>query len=206
MCASAREESAEVYAATSARVRGLDGVAAVSYVRCGGRAVVNVALYVPSDTALPRHVDRAARGKDCAHRIEETGWGPHRVFTFFDVSRSLDLVLRMIGELACIPGTWATVGGQRMSSLVALWNRLDCYRQSLSHVDRIAYCREKAARLKVLLGCDAACCTTPCQFVCPECTARTHTPTESLVYPETQMLLVFGEVEWCPNLVPPAQS
>ncbi len=168
--------------------------------------MVNVALYVPSETALPRKVREAASVGVCTHCIEETACGPHHVLTFAGLPDSLDPLLRLIGELVRIPGTWATVGGQRMSSLVALWNRLDCYRQSLSHVDRIAYCREKAARLKVLLGCDAACCTTPCQFVCPECTARTHTPTESLVYPETQMLLVFGEVEWCPNLVPPAQS
>ena len=167
--------------------------------------MVNVALYVPSDTVLPRKVHEAAHGEACTHRIDETGCGPHHVLTFADVPDSLDLMLRVIGELVRIPGAWATVGGQRMSSLVALWNRLDCYRQSLSHPDRQAYCRGKARNLQALLGCAVPSCESPCQFVCPQCAAKGDSPA-SLVHPETQMLLVFGEVEWCPNLVRPTQS
>lgn len=166
--------------------------------------MVNVALYVPRETALPSKVREAATGEVCTHRLEETDCGPHHVLTFAGLPDSLDLLLRVIGELVRIPGVWATVGGQRMSSLVALWNRLDCYRQSLSHVDRLAYCRGRAARLQALLGCTVSSCVSPCQFVCPQCTM--NPPTTSLVHPETQMLLVFGEVEWCPNLVRPTQS
>ncbi len=166
--------------------------------------MVTIALYVPSETALPRKVDEAANGETCTHHIEETSCGPHHVLTFAGLPHSIDLVLRVIGESVRIPGAWATVGGQRMSSLVALWNRLDCYRQSLSQLDRSAYCRGKARELQALLGCVVLSCESPCQFVCPQCTAKGTAPT-SLVHPETQMLLVFGEVEWCPNLVRPTQ-
>lgn len=168
--------------------------------------MVNIALYVPRETALPSKVREATTDEACTHRIDETDGGPHDVLTFTGLPDSLDLLLLVIGELVRIPGVWATVGGQRMSSLVALWNRLDCYRQSLSHPDRRAYCRGQAARLQVLLGCTVPSCMSPCQFVCPQCMTKENPPTLSLVHPETQMLLVFGEVEWCPNLVRPTQS
>lgn len=164
--------------------------------------MVNVALYLPGETAVPPKVSAAAADEDCTHRIEETGCGPHHVLTFPELPRGIDLALRVIGESVRIPGAWASVGGQRMSSLVALWNRLDCYRQSLPHVDRAAYCQGRAATLRSLLGCGVSACATPCQFVCPQC-AGNEPNTGSLVHPETQMLLVLGEIEWCPNLVPP---
>ena len=167
--------------------------------------MVNVVLYVPGDMALPPKISDAAIGEDCTHRIEETGCGPHHVLTFPELPRAIDLALRVIGELVRIPGAWATVGGQRMSSLVSLWNRLDCYRQSLPHVDRIAYCQGRAATLRFLLGCGVQSCATPCQFVCPQCSVKENPSTAFLVHPETQMLLVLGEIEWCPNLVQSSQ-
>lgn len=167
--------------------------------------MVNVSLYVPGDMTLPPKLSDAATGEDCTLRFAETGCGPHHVLTFPELPRGIDLALRVIGESVRIPGAWATVGGQRMSSLVALWNRLDCYRQSLPHIDRIAYCQGRAAALRSLLGCGVPACATPCQFVCPQCMVKENAQLASLVHPETHMLLVFGEIDWCPNLVRPAQ-
>lgn len=125
--------------------------------------------------------------------------------SFAGLPHSIDLLLQVIGESVQIPDAWATVGEQRMSSLVALWNRLDCYRQSLSHLDRQAYCRGKARSRQAPLDCVVQSCESPCQCVCPQCTAKGRAPA-SLVHPETQMLFVFGEVEWCPNLLRPTES
>ena len=105
----------------------------------------------------------------------------------------------MIGESVRIPGSWATVNGQRMSSLVALWNRLDCYRQSLAAGDRVVYCRMKVASFQARLGCGLLSCSAPCQFLCPQCTLKGNHPTLSIVHPETQVLAVLGEIERCPN-------
>lgn len=168
--------------------------------------MVNVELYVPGDSAVLRKISEAVIRKVRSHRFEETDAGTYHVLTFPRLPQSIDAVLLVIGALARIPRAWATVGGQRMSSLVALCNRLDCYRQSLSHLDRIAYCRGKAARLQALLGCTVPSCASPCQFVHPQCKAKENPSTASLVHSETQMLLVFGEVDWCPNLVRLAES
>ena len=137
------------------------------------------------------------------HRVEETGSGPHHVVSFVGLPEHIDVALRAIGESVRIPGSWATVDGQRMSSLVALWNRLDCYRQSLAVADRQAFCAGKAASLQSRLGCGAEACTAPCQFLCTQCTLMETHPTVSIVHPGTQVLAVLGEIEWCPNLARP---
>lgn len=93
-----------------------------------------------------------------------------------------------------------------MSSLVALWNRRDCCRQSLSCSDRTAYCRNKAANVCTGLGCGPAVCSAPCQFLCPLCTLQDTPLAQSIVYPETQVLAVLGEIDWCPNLACPADE
>ena len=99
-----------------------------------------------------------------------------------------------------IAGSWATVNGQRMSSLVALWNRLDCYRQSLDAPDPPVFCASKAAALQATVGCSVESCAAPCQFLCRECTLIGIHPPTAIVQPETQVLAVLGEIDWCPNL------
>ena len=78
-----------------------------------------------------------------------------------ELPRGIDLALRAIGESVRIPGVWATVGGQRMSSLVALWNRLDCYRQSLLTSIESPIAKGRAAALRSLLGCGVPACDSP---------------------------------------------
>ena len=57
-----------------------------------------------------------------------------------------------------------------------------------------------------LSGCGVPSCASPCQFVCPQCMVKENPLTVPLVHPKTQVLFVFGEVEWCQNLVRPTQS
>lgn len=170
----------------------------------GGRALVDITLYLPDDSSLPFPIGEHSPQQAFAHRIEETGSGLHHVVTFTGLPEHIDLALQAIGESVRIPGAWAAVGGQRMSSLVALWNRLDCYRQSLSCSDRVSYCRSKAASVRVGLGCGLAFCSAPCQFLCPLCSLKDTPLAQSIVHPETQVLVVLGEIDWCPNLARPA--
>lgn len=93
-----------------------------------------------------------------------------------------------------------------MSSLVALWNRLDCYRQSLSCCDRVSHCRNKAASVRAGLSCGLAFCLAHCQFFCPLCTLNDTPFAQSIVHPETQILAVLGEIDWCPNLTRPSDQ
>ncbi len=167
--------------------------------------MVNVAVYLPDGCPMPHPLGSASVQHAYTHRIEHDGSERIHVVSFVGLPEHIDVALQVIGESVRIPGAWATVGGQRMSSLVALWNRLDCYRQSLPVTDRVAYCKGKAASLRAKLGCEAPSCSMPCQFICPECTVMGSYQTASLVDPETQMLFVFGEVDWCPNLKRPAQ-
>ncbi len=165
---------------------------------------MQITLYLPGDALLPDPVSQPFAVPAFTHVLEETGSGLHHVVTFVKLPEYIELALQAIGESVRIPGAWAAVGGQRMSSLVALWNRLDCYRQSLSSSDRTAYCRNKAASVRTGLGCGLAFCSAPCQFLCPLCTLKDTPLAQSIVHPETQVLAVLGEIDWCPNLARPA--
>lgn len=167
----------------------------------GGQAVLDITLYLPGNASLPCPISEHSTEQAFTHGIEVTGSGLHHVVTFADLPEHIDLALQAIGECVRIPGAWAAVGGQRMSSLVALWNRLDCYRQSLSCSDRVSYCRNKAASVRAGLGCGLAFCSAPCQFLCPLCTLKDTSLGRSIVHPETQVLAVLGEIDWCPNLI-----
>ena len=165
---------------------------------------MDITLYLPDDSSLPFPLREHSLEQAFTHRMEEAGSGLHHVVNFADLPDHIDVALQAIGESVRIPGAWAAVGGQRMSSLVALWNRLDCYRQSLSWSDRPTYCRNKAASVRIGLGCGLAFCSAPCQFLCPLCTLKDTPLAQSIVHPETQVLAVLGEIEWCPNLARPA--
>ena len=73
-------------------------------------------------------------------------------------------LIQVIGESVRIPGAWADIDGLRMSSLVALWNRLDCYRQSLAVPDPQAFCRGKVADQFAQHGCESSAARRPANF------------------------------------------
>ncbi len=163
---------------------------------------MDITLYLPSDASLPYPLRTHSAQKTFTQDFESTASGLHLVVNFKNLPQHIDVALETIGESVRIPGAWATVGGQRMSSLVALWNRLDCYRQSLPCADRAAYCRNKVASVRATLGCEQVSCSAPCQFLCPVCSLKDTYITQSIVHPETQLLAVLGEIEWCPNFAP----
>ncbi len=162
--------------------------------------MVDITLYLPDGAPWPYLLSEHSREQAFTHDVEETGAGLHHVVNFTNLPEHIDLALQAIGEFARIPGAWATVGGQRMSSLVALWNRRNCYRQSLSRPDRAAYCQDNAASIRSGSSCGLVFCSVPCRFSCPLCALNGRPLAQSFGYPQTQVLAVLGEIDWCPNL------
>lgn len=77
----------------------------------GGRALVDITLYLPDDSSLPFPIGEHSPQQAFSHRIEETGSGLHHVVTFTGLPEHIDLALQAIGESVRIPGAWAAVGG-----------------------------------------------------------------------------------------------
>lgn len=161
---------------------------------------MEIAVHLPDDGSLPHPLGEEEWRHTFSHSVEAHGAERSQVVTFVSLPEHIEVALQVIGESVRIPGSWATVNGQRMSSLVALWNRLDCYRQSLTVADPQAFCMSKAVTLQAKLNCDVGSCAAPCQFLCRECTLISIHPPTAMVHPETQVLAVLGEIDWCPNL------
>lgn len=165
---------------------------------------MQIAVYLPDDGSVPQPLGEASSRHAFTHCIQDYGSYRVQVVSVANLSQHIDVAMQLIGESVRIAGSWATVNGQRMSSLVALWNRLDCYRQSLDAPDPQVFCASKAAALRARLGCRGESCWAPCQFLCRQCTLVGSHPLTAIVQPETQMLAVLGEIEWCPNLRRPS--
>lgn len=165
---------------------------------------MKIAVYLPDDGSLPQPLGKEAWRHTFTHRIDVHGAVRSHVVTFASLPEHIEVALQVIGESVRVPGAWATVNGQRMSSLVALWNRLDCYRQSLVVADARIFCSSKAASLQAMSGCEVVSCMSPCQFLCRQCAQIGTHPLTALVHPEAQMLAMLGEIGWCPNLCRPS--
>lgn len=125
---------------------------------------------------------------------------------FYSLPTGIDLAIQLIGEAVRLSRAWASVNSKRMSSLIKLWQRLVCYRDSLAVYDSACYCREKSALFNTLVGCDAHRCPVPCQFLCTHCKDMAQEGTT--IYPEKRFEVVatLAEIDWCPRLKLPAQS
>src|SRR5512132_1782350 len=59
--------------------------------------------------------------------LSKNGWGMmDGTWAVVKIGLQFNRLIQVIGESVRIPGAWADIDGLRMSSLVALWNRLDC--------------------------------------------------------------------------------
>ena len=87
-----------------------------------------------------------------------------------------------------------------LSSLAKLWQRLNCYRDSLDAPDRERYCLEQTAFFNTLVGCEGHRCPVPCQFICTPCMRMTQD--QSTVDGENRFEVAteLAEIAWCPNL------
>lgn len=158
--------------------------------------VVHIPYRVDEDSA------RALTLAQQAPSFTMEGIGAQRVASglFPSLPTGIDLAIQLIGETVRLTGAWASVNSKRMSSLARLWQRLDCYRDSLSRPDRERYCREKTAFFNMLVGCEGQQCPVPCQFLCTPC--RHMLQDQSIVDHEKRFEAAteLAEIGWCPNL------
>jgi len=122
------------------------------------------------------------------------------VATFTDFPRSLDLAVRLIGEVVDFPDAQVAINARPVANLTRFWSALICYRDSLPEPDTEAYCLRRSARVSDVSGCPDRACLSHCQFICTRCLQLVH---ERGAPPVSSQLLAIArqaEVDWCPNL------
>jgi hypothetical protein len=128
------------------------------------------------------------------------------VAIFSSLPDGIEEAIQLVGEAVPFSGAWASMDSKRASSLTKLWQRLVCYRDSLSAEDPRRYCREKSALFNVLVGCVEHRCPVPCQFICTPCMGMPQE--EATICPEKRFEVAarVAEIDWCPRLKLPIQS
>jgi hypothetical protein len=119
---------------------------------------------------------------------------------FSSLPKGVDLAVQLIGEAIHIEGAWASVNAKPISSLTKLWQRLNCYRDSLNALDRGRYCLEKTAFFNTLVGCEEHRCPVPCQFICTPCMRMSQDQSPVEVEHRFEVAMELAEISWCPNL------
>ncbi len=125
---------------------------------------------------------------------------------FPSLPEGLDGALQLIGEAIRFPGAWASVNDRPVSSLAKLWQRLECYRESLVASDPARHCAERAALFNTLVGCEAHRCPVPCQFVCAPCMEMVQDGAPIHEAQRFEVAAALAEIDWCPRLKLPTQS
>lgn len=128
------------------------------------------------------------------------------VARFPSLPESLDCALQLIGEAIRFPGAWASVDARPVSSLAKLWQRLECYRESLQAADPVRHCAERAALFNTLVGCETHRCPVPCQFICTPCMGMAQQGTMLSLENRFEVAATMAEIDWCPRLKLPTQS
>jgi hypothetical protein len=157
---------------------------------------VNLVVHVPEPSAETVPYVQTLMKMAPSFTIEGQDW----VAIFPRLPDAIDRALQIVGEAVRLPDAWASVNGRRFSSLLRLWTRLECYRESLDVPTPELHCLGKAAKHNLLEGCLGPTCPVPCQFVCAPCRVEMQDggipPSHSFL----RQLSVQAEVEWCPNL------
>ena len=154
---------------------------------------------------IPYRADEAAAAFSLAQRapsftMEWRGSDRMSIAIFPSLPTGLDLAVQLVGESIQIPGAWASINTRPLSSLTKLWQRLNCYRDSLNVPDRERYCLEKTAFFNTLVGCEGHRCPVPCQFICTPCMRMTQDQSTSDVENRFEVATELAEIAWCPNL------
>ena len=119
---------------------------------------------------------------------------------FSSLPVGIDLAIQLVGEAVRLSGVWASINSKRISSLTKLWQRLNCYRDSLNAPDRQRYCLEKTAFLNTLVGGEELRCPVSCQFICRLCMRMTQDQSPIDVESRFEVAMELAEIAWCPNL------
>ena len=161
---------------------------------------MNLVVHIPHDGA-----DEAAAAFSLAQRapsftMEWTGSGRMCIAIFPSLPIGLDLAVQLVGEAIQIPGAWASINARPLSTLTKLWQRLNCYRDSLEAPDRQRYCLEKTAFFNTLVGREGHQCPVPCQFICTPCMRMTQDQSAIDAENRFEVATELAEISWCPNL------
>lgn len=119
---------------------------------------------------------------------------------FPSLPSGIDLAVQLVGETVRLSGAWASINSERMSSLTKLWQRLNCYRDSLNALDRERYCLQKTAFFNALVGCEGHRCPVPCQFICTPCMRMIQDQPPVDGGDCFAVATELAEISWCPNL------
>lgn len=164
----------------------------------GGRMhlVVNIPCRIDEDSSRALSLARQAP------IFTMEGIGARKVASgiFPSLPTGIDLAVQLIGETVRLSGAWASVNSKRISSLARLWQRLDCYRDSLNVPDRERYCREKTAFFNTLVGCEGHRCPVSCQFICTPCMRLNQEQSFLGIENRFEVATELAEIAWCPNL------
>jgi hypothetical protein len=161
---------------------------------------VNLVVHVPDDPT-----DESASALSLARRAPTFSieWEDNRriaVAVFPSLPDGIDMAVQLVGETVRIPAAWASVNARRQSSLAKLWQRLACYRDSLSADDPARYCLEQSAHFHTLVGCEGHRCPVSCQFICAPCLKAAQESGGPLSAGSYHAAAILAEVEWCPRL------
>jgi hypothetical protein len=119
---------------------------------------------------------------------------------FSSLPTGMESAVQLVGEAIRFSGAWASINSKQISSLTKLWQRLNCYRDSLDTPDRERYCLEKTAFFNTLVGCEGHWCPVPCQFICTSCMRMTQDQSTIDVENRFEVATEPAEIAWCSNL------
>jgi len=119
---------------------------------------------------------------------------------FPSLPSGIDLAVQLVGESVRLSGAWASINSERISSVTKLWQRLNCYRDSLNVPDRERYCLQKTAFFNTLVGCEGHRCPIPCQFLCTPCRHMLQDQSAFEIDNRLAVATELAEIAWCPNL------
>jgi hypothetical protein len=164
---------------------------------CGGGAM-NLVVHIPH-----RMVEDDVGALSLAQRapafiMERTGSEEVCIASFPNLPAGIDLALQLVGEAGRLRGAWASIDARPISNLTKLWQRLECYRESLLALDPLRHCREKAELFHTLVGCESRSCPVPCQFLCTPCMEQASGQGQEGY--RLEEIAEFGDIGWCPQL------
>ncbi len=165
--------------------------------------IVNLVIHIPHGGADEAAVAFSLAQQAPSFTMEWRGGDRMSIAIFPSLPTGIDLAVQLVGEAIQISGAWASVNARALSSLAKLWQRLNCYRDSLNAPDRGRYCLEKTAFFNTLVGCEAHRCPVPCQFICTPCMRMSQDESPVDVERRFEAAMELAEIAWCPNLKMP---
>ncbi len=167
---------------------------------------MNLKVYIPHQIAETNSSALSLAQRAPFFTVEQMDEKPVNIAQFPLLPERLDDALQLVGEAIQVSGAWASMNGRLVSSLTRLWQRLECYRESLVAADPARYCRERTRWFNALVGWDAHRCPAFCQFLCTPCLEMGPGGAPVPLAQRFEVAAVLAEIDWCPHLNLPPHS